>query len=76
MTTKAAIVAEGVRLRQYADDLRARHDKAVDALAAISAGRGTHTESYKKGETDWIECVKKLAGDRLAEICKMPLRKP
>ena len=55
--------------RVYAEDLKRRHDEAVDALASLARGCGCKVEG-----ADWTVAMRKLAGDRLAEISKMPLR--
>lgn len=76
MVTKRELLLKNAALQNYAEDLRARHDRAIDALRELSNGVGRKPGFYKDGETAWDACMKNLAGQELAAIAKMPLRKP
>lgn len=57
--------------KKYADDLRIRHDRAIAALAELSAGYGRTVPGL-----EWHHSMMKLAKDELVVIAKMSLRVP
>lgn len=76
MATKEYLNRENERLRQYANDLKARHDKALETLGSLAQGLGRKRQDHDENKPTWDTCMRKLAGEDLAEIAKMPLRTP
>lgn len=62
---------ENAALRRNIADLKARHDKAISALAELSRSMGRDWTGRNGG---WDSAMARLAGDELAAIAKMPLR--
>ncbi|TXH52782.1 MAG: hypothetical protein E6Q97_14815 [Desulfurellales bacterium] len=79
MTKQARIEQLERQLREsriYADDLRLRHDVAVDALGSLAEGRGTKPDDYSQIRDGWDVCMKRLARNTLTRLAKMDLRRP
>jgi hypothetical protein len=64
-----ALERELIAVKNYARDLKARHNKAITTLADLCAGYGIEV----KGSA-WHHSMKKLAKEELSEIAKMSLR--